>query len=276
MFTLATPRINSEIEDAIKFVENVRYQTAQLRGWVTIDRVESIMKNARLFKIVLLPGMDGTGKLFDPLIEQCPSEFDSVVVPLPKTQCFTYPDLAEELISQLPSDEPFLLLGESFSGPLALEIACRQPKGLMGVILVASFIRSPRPRWLKWLPWRLLAKLPMPSFALRWLMTGWSADSSLVDLLRSVLRSVPTHTLSQRLQMIFSCDATRSLRDCPTHLLYLQASKDRLVPQSALKLIQKLRPDIQHHAIDGPHLLLQTHPNGCWNAIRAFQNSHCG
>ncbi|MDB4679771.1 MAG: hypothetical protein P8M30_04180 [Planctomycetaceae bacterium] len=48
------------------------------------------MNNASSLKIILLPGMDGTGKLFDPLIEQCPPEFEPVVVPLPNQECQRY------------------------------------------------------------------------------------------------------------------------------------------------------------------------------------------
>ena len=44
----------------------------------------------------------------------------------------------------------FVVVGESFSGSLALMLATRRPVGLRGVVLCASFVRFPLPvpeRW---------------------------------------------------------------------------------------------------------------------------------
>ncbi|MGQ0798894.1 MAG: serine aminopeptidase domain-containing protein [Pseudomarimonas sp.] len=43
----------------------------------------------------------------------------------------------------LPRSEPYFLLGESFGGPLAIALAARQPRGLLGLVLCASFARYP-------------------------------------------------------------------------------------------------------------------------------------
>lgn len=60
---------------------------------------------------------------------------------------------------RLPGDAPFLLVGESFSGPFAIRIAASRPPGLSGLVLCASFAVSPRP-WLG--PLRPLLGLPLP------------------------------------------------------------------------------------------------------------------
>lgn len=55
--------------------------------------------------IILLPGLDGTGVLFKPLVGF--------------------------VLDRLPDSE-FVLLGESFSGPIALRVAARKPAGVCG------------------------------------------------------------------------------------------------------------------------------------------------
>ena len=69
--------------------------------------------------LVLLPGMDGTGELFSPLIKELGPDIQTVVI--------RYPDLpldyaAHEAFARarLPSTGPFVVLGESFSGPIEI------------------------------------------------------------------------------------------------------------------------------------------------------------
>ncbi len=74
-------------------------------------------------KIVMLPGLDGTGLLFEPALATCPAEFEAIPLALSQDEPSTYADLAERVLRDLPGEEPYLLLAESFSGPLALEVA---------------------------------------------------------------------------------------------------------------------------------------------------------
>jgi len=53
-------------------------------------------------------------------------------------------------------------------------------------------------------------------------------------------------------------------------MLYLRARDDRLVPASAGRAIQELRPDCEFIEIDAPHFLLQTEPKSCAAAVLAF------
>ena len=102
-------------------------------------------------KLVLLPGLDGTGKLFAPLLEALPSsiKIQTVTYDLNKEQ--SYSELIKYVKSTLPQEE-FVLLAESFSGPIAYQIALSQPKQLKALILVATFLENPRPLLLKFIP----------------------------------------------------------------------------------------------------------------------------
>jgi len=89
--------------------------------------------------LILLPGMDGTGLLFQDFVEALGAEIRAVVVSYPKNESLTYTALESTVQRQLPSDEPYVLLAESFSGPLAISIAASGPSGLLGVVLCCSF-----------------------------------------------------------------------------------------------------------------------------------------
>lgn len=99
------------------------------------------------------------------------------------------------MVSELPSREPYLLLGESFSGPIALSIAARRPALLRGVVLCCSFACNPRPA-LKHLG-VLLNRLPdrPPVGPLMWLLAGRFSSPELREAfsraLTQVLANVP-------------------------------------------------------------------------------------
>src|SRR4051794_32003699 len=98
--------------------------------------------------LVLLPGMDGGDRLFGPLRACAPAGTETVAVGYPPGPANGYEDLLPLVRAQLPTDRPYVLLGWSFSGPLALLAAAERPPRLRGVVLAASFVKTPVP----WLP----------------------------------------------------------------------------------------------------------------------------
>ena len=92
--------------------------------------------------LVLLPGMDGTGELFAPFIAALGPEVSSVVVRYPD-QPQGYASHEDAARAALPEGKPFVVLGESFSGPVAISIAAASPPGLCGYILCSSFVSCP-------------------------------------------------------------------------------------------------------------------------------------
>src|SRR4051812_32963307 len=95
--------------------------------------------------LVLLPGLDGTGSLFQSLLRELPADVEPIVLSYPARDVLDYSALTQLVLRSLPTARPFVLLGESFSGPVAVLTAAAQPKGLLGVILCASFVSAPRP-----------------------------------------------------------------------------------------------------------------------------------
>src|ERR1700747_688914 len=98
-----------------------------------------------MITLALLPGMDGTGVFFDDFVTALGSEFKPVVVAYPNAPSLGYSELETLARAALPRDEPFLLLGESFSGPIAISVAASNSRGLLGLILCCTFARNPHP-----------------------------------------------------------------------------------------------------------------------------------
>ena len=73
---------------------------------------------------------------------------DARVIPFPTDEPLGYAELETLVRQALPADRRFVLLAESFSGPLAIRIGADPPRGLAGVILCGTFAKNPYP-WLR-------------------------------------------------------------------------------------------------------------------------------
>jgi pimeloyl-ACP methyl ester carboxylesterase len=219
-------------------------------------------------RILTLPGLDGTGALLAEFQAELGHRHDVSVLSYP-TDLTRYSNLANWIEERLPAEE-FLLIGESFSGPLAAMIAARKPAHLKGVIFVATFAKSPRPapaflaHLLRVTPTRsrLLSKLAQPL-----LMGSW-ASVTFTSLFCDAMEKVPPATLSKRLHEVLSVDVTEQLTEIDVPKLYLQASNDWLVPKRMAKNFAQFSCPIQ--SITGPHFLLQANPKDASQAIEDF------
>jgi|SRR5580658_1106900 pimeloyl-[acyl-carrier protein] methyl ester esterase len=214
-------------------------------------------------KLVLLPGMDGTGTLFAPFIEALPHGFEAVPVSYPNDRPLSYSELAEFVTAQLPLRVQFVLLAESFSTPLAVQIAADQPTGLRALILVAGFVTNPSYAWVRRVAPLIKAPPGLVRFSgpvIRRFLVGPDAPDSLVDATKQAAQSADPGVLASRLKMVLGCDARSSLGRITVPILYLQATRDRIVPARCLDEILAIRPDVAVVRIDGPHLLLQREP----------------
>src|SRR5687767_5910188 len=97
-----------------------------------------------MITLMLLPGMDGTGHLFAPFLEALGNEFNVKVVRYPGTEALNYAELEAVARAAMP-DGPFVLLGESFSGPIAISLAASGSPHLKGLVLCCTFARNPKP-----------------------------------------------------------------------------------------------------------------------------------
>lgn len=224
-----------------------------------------------MLTIVLLPGMDGTGQLLEPFVSALGAEFKVQVVPYPTVGALGYEELQTIVGKQLPSTGHFVILGESFSGPIAISLAASHPKGLVGLILCSSFARNPRPAF-KALS-SFVGALPVtlaPMAVLSHLLMGRFANPALRSTLSSSLAQVSASTFRARVKAVLSCDASAKLNAIKVPLLYLLGAHDRVVPASASRHIVQVVPSTQVVTIEAPHFLLQVAPAASAIAVRAF------
>lgn len=220
--------------------------------------------------LILLPGMDGTSLLFEPLMNALPPRVQVTAVAYPKDQALGYTELLPYVEATIPNCD-FVVLGESFSGPLALMLAAKQPKGLRGVVLCASFIRFPMnipPRWRTMIrPWMFRWQ---PLSLLTFILLGKNAFGPLGAQLRAAVRSVSPCAMAARALSVANVDVTEALRTCPVPILYLQAAQDWVIRPGCGNLIQAIRPDVPKIVLPGPHLVLQVSPQAAAETLDIF------
>jgi pimeloyl-ACP methyl ester carboxylesterase len=182
----------------------------------------------------------------------------------------TYAELLDLVEGEIGNASELVLLAESFSGPLAIWLAASRPEQVRAVVLSTSFVRPPRPQWLRWLVWPCLFRLPLPNFAARAILLGRTASPALVQDLQKAVRHVSPAVFAKRLSEVLKVDCTSALAACNAPLLYLKAADDRLVNAAAAATIRRIRPDLEIRELPGPHMLLQTQPAAAWQAIDQF------
>jgi len=208
-------------------------------------------------RLVLLPGLNGSSHLFASLLDEL-QDIDCQALSLPDQGPQDYDNLADILIRGL-GNTPFILLGESFSGPLAYRLAIRKPKGLRGVIFAA-------------LP--LLRHLPMPLALatqprlLRALCLGRTAEEDILQRVRREIRRLNPSLLRARLETLAALQAPAQALGLPC--LHLWPQQDRLVASAAAERLPQFCSDIRQIRLDGPHFILQTRPKVCAQAIAEF------
>jgi len=220
----------------------------------------------------MLPGLDGTGFLFEPLIEVLAREFEPVIVRYSNEEPGGYESLLPVVREALPSEGSFVILAESFSGPLALMAAHERPEGLIGVVLSATFVENPLP-WAPHLPKPFLEAermVKLPGGVVFNALLGAYRTPRLEGLLERARAELTPAALRVRLEAVSQVDVKRELRECPVPLLYLRAERDVLVPQRCATFIVDERPETRLVELDAPHCLLQTRPRECALAIAEF------
>lgn len=219
--------------------------------------------------VVLLPGMDGTGTLFADFVSVLAAR--AIVVSYPRDQPLDYEQLAALARHALPVDEPFILVGESFSGPIAIQLGAERVPGLRALVLVCSFAKAPivMPRLFH----RLAASVPVsriPAWLAASLLLGRFRSERIVVRLMEALRSVTSAVWKSRLQAVMSVDMTSCLSRIEVPVLYLRATEDRVVFRAAAELISQHVQRLRTVELEGPHFLLQAKPAEAAAAIKGF------
>ena len=227
-------------------------------------------------KLVLLPGMDGSGDLFTDFKTALPKTLDTITVRYPHDESLSYAELDRLVRVSCPTLSPFFLLAESFSTPLAIKYAASNPANLKGLILCAGFASSPVKGWKHFLG-LLLASLvfsfPIPDLANKIWLVGFDASPSLLASVRSVISKVKPKVLAGRLHAVLSCDVLAELGQVAVPIMYIQGKYDHLISASCAEKIKRVKSQMNMIKIEGPHLILQREPNRTAEAVINFMIS---
>ena len=189
--------------------------------------------------LVLMPGLDGTGLLFERFVSALPPHIRTRIIEYPKIAA-SLEEHAAVVAERLPAGR-VVLLAESFSGIVALYLLMKHRVPAEKVIFVASFGSSPR-RYLR----MLLPFLPalawstplIPSATWR-LLFGGGCHSRRYRLAHGSRN--PGESQGGRPSP--QAGGIGKGRGCPAidvPAYYLQSEGDRLVPRSAAEHLRRL------------------------------------
>lgn len=222
--------------------------------------------------LVLLPGLDGTGDLFHPLV----SELNRHGI---QARAVRYPPLTEptyepyiSIALQAIRGTPVVLLGESFSGPVAVEAARRHPERVKGLILAATFLKNPWPRSLIRLSARGNPAIAPLALRDRFLM-GRYRNKNISAQVSAIVATMPDGVRASRLRAVANCDVGAAFQSLTCPVLGLHGSEDWVVFKGATVRALAKKPGARMIEVPGPHMLLQTRVMPTAAAIAAFLKS---
>lgn len=227
-------------------------------------------------RLLFLPGLDGTTELFPPVIRAVPDGVSPTIATYPTDGDQSYERLAREVATQLTPGEPYVVVAESFSGPLAVRLAATDSASFAGVVLCASFVYAPGTAWLRVIG-RFLSYIAFnvspPRWILRQLLVGPDASEELVDLFCAAAARVPAKTFGRRARVVLSADDRRTLASLPLPVLCIAPQRDRVLGRQSARVIATTKPAAGVVELDGPHCVLQRRPREVIELIVSWGHS---
>lgn len=223
-------------------------------------------------QIVVLPGLHGTSPLYSDFLEALPASIEPRALNYPLDNYPQYDQILPLVLAQLPPGR-FVVLGDSYSGPLALMLARDLGDRVAGVVLSATFVTNPiRPifraaRLLAYGPF--VALLPVRPLAAAFLVNGIDRPA-LIDRIARDVGAVHPSILAGRMRAAIDGDHRAILRSCAVPLLHLRPRNDRVISERAAGVISHVRPDTDIAVLDAGHAQLMSHPAHAAEAVAAF------
>jgi len=221
------------------------------------------VSSSKAIETILLPGLYGTGELFDPLLRVAPPDSDISVVTYPTQTNIDFDQLVDIAEGQIPDEKPAQIFAESFSGLVAIRLLTRNQRNYKRVMFCAAFAISP----LSGFNWVMNVVIPLirgwpwlVKFGVRNFCLNGTTSQSTIEEVSNIVNKIPVPVLRERLEMIGRLNLIDELRRIKIPSTYLLPGKDRLIPRRCAKKFIESIPSIELHEIDGPHFLLQVSP----------------
>jgi pimeloyl-ACP methyl ester carboxylesterase len=217
--------------------------------------------------LVLMPGLDGTGLLFERFVAALPSDIQTLIIDYPRVVA-SLEVHAATVAAQLPFARVTLLV-ESFSGIVALHLLRNRQVSVEKIIFIASFGSAPQPclKAFTFLLPTVLRFIPLiPIAAWRYLCLSRETPATDIAWIKGVVAQVPTNVLAHRLKLVASARIVDGKAiDVPAY--YIQAEEDRLIPPTAAEQLLRMFRHVTLLHVPGPHFLLQSAPTVCAQLI---------
>ncbi|HQQ76596.1 MAG TPA: alpha/beta hydrolase [Thermoanaerobaculia bacterium] len=214
--------------------------------------------------VVLLPGLHGSTALYDAFVALAPPWARCVPVPLPTLGSQSLDGLATTLEAELKRLEGFVLVAESYSGPIAVRLAARLGQKVSLLALCNPLVEMPVA-----LPAGLAASAAswrgMPATAAAMVLAD--GDRALGQAALDGIRALPKEVLEARLRAAFAATAEEIAPLLAPPVLAILGSRDRLVSPERTKALLEGVPFASVAELDAPHLVVQTKPAEVWDAI---------
>lgn len=207
-------------------------------------------------EIVLLPGLDGTGDLFDRLAARLAPDLTVTIVRYPQDPSLGYAGYAE-IVRNVIGKRPVFLLGESFSGPVAVRVATQLGRQVQGVVLAATFVKNPWPGCFIRRAALVDPRTTPPRLRDAVLM-GPFGDPELVKKVEGIVATLSRSVRASRLKAIAEVDVRRDFAQLACPILVLHGRGDWLVRKSPIQRAVCERGRARMVVIPGAHMLLQT------------------
>lgn len=212
--------------------------------------------------------MDGTGQLFARLVRELDGKLSADVIAYPATEPLGYAALIAKVEATL-GEGPVLLLGESFSGPIAIELARRHPDRVRGLILAATFARSPVFQFVARIGSRLDFRL-FPAPLMRAFLMGGHRDDELAGEIERLVALLPQDVVAMRMRDVAKVDVRTAFAAVTCPILVLHGENDYLVATSDARRELATHPLAIAKFMPGPHMLLQIRTAAAAAEICAF------
>jgi pimeloyl-ACP methyl ester carboxylesterase len=203
--------------------------------------------------MVMLPGMDGTGKLFVSQMKPLSRYFDVHCLSIPESNRQDWQDLSQSvigLIDEMRDNRPVYLCGESFGGCLALQIAMDAPDLLSYLIVINPASALRRHNWLRWTTqyaeyvpewlFRTSGAIALPLLANFDRMGAYERE-----LFIKTVRPISQACVTWRVAMLHKFEAQPDrLRQVKVPTALLASGRDRLFPsENEAQLLKQFLPD---------------------------------
>lgn len=207
--------------------------------------------------LILLPGTDGTGVFFQGLVEALKAFYETKVLSYPQNGDQSYEHLGRHLLSELPTDRDYILVGESFGGPLAIWLATHAAVKPVKLILGATVAASPFSRPGQWIaPLVPLARfIPLRKWQIKFMLFNGGHGQWAAQIFEQT-RFIDRRTFLARVQSVLRCDMRAALAALSIPVLCLNATQDRLLPL-CLPRHYPLQNNIRIVDLPLPHMIFQ-------------------